>query len=565
MNKRIRSMIDEIFSEMRMTAENLALRDELMANAFSRFEDSVAQGRSEEEAFAEVASSLEDVQGLLEEMNRMDAQAKDQEPQAEWIPELKTGTEEAEQPEEKSEEQTEEAAQGNAPQTDLGEALNKAFTALGDFSQAIMPEARKLAKGMDEATGGMLGKLGRAARKGVRDAQRAAGEAIDRLSGDQGELVFDFGPKKAEKESAAEEAADGNEDAQEPEFVSEAEESAQMEETAQEPLVGADGEIDQDALARAVEDVTREAEQVIHQAASQQESAEDGKEEEDKEEAEYTVRDAHEPLSGRRLFPLAGIREIDIQLDADDVQIAACSGDQIETLWEAHNVDGEPVAAIENHKLVIRRRNPDVFKTFFSVFDKNGGKITICVPRGCALAYRIHTTSGDVLLRGVDAEAIQANTTSGCVRLEPDIQARARRIEVTTVSGHATVSACADDVAVTTVSGDQFIACDAQKVDISAVSGKIHVEGACEEWEISAVSGDAELLCTAVPTKRVQISSMHANVKLALPQDIRGFAAEIKGPLGVKLVNEFGPDRYGTCALPIRMETMRGRLMITRL
>jgi len=54
-------------------------------------------------------------------------------------------------------------------------------------------------------------------------------------------------------------------------------------------------------------------------------------------------------------------------------------------------------------------------------------------------------------------------------------------------------------------------------------------------------------------------------VKLALPQDIRGFAAEIKGPLGVKLVNEFGPDRYGTCALPIRMETMRGRLMITRL
>jgi len=199
MNKRIRSMIDEIFSEMRMTAENLALRDELMANAFSRFEDSVAQGRSEEEAFAEVASSLEDVQGLLEEMNRMDARAKEQEPQAEWIPELKTGTEEAEQPEEKleeqTEEQTEEAAQGNAPQTDLGEALNKAFTALGDFSQAIMPEARKLAKGMDEATGGMLGKLGRAARKGVRDAQRAAGEAIDRLSGDQGELVFDFGPK----------------------------------------------------------------------------------------------------------------------------------------------------------------------------------------------------------------------------------------------------------------------------------------------------------------------------------------------------------------------------------
>ena len=46
MNKRIRSMIDDIFSEMKMSAENLALRDELMANAQARSEDSVAAGKS---------------------------------------------------------------------------------------------------------------------------------------------------------------------------------------------------------------------------------------------------------------------------------------------------------------------------------------------------------------------------------------------------------------------------------------------------------------------------------------------------------------------------------------
>ena len=68
MSKRIRSMIDEIFSEMKMTAENLALRDELMANAQARYEDSVAQGKSEEEAFKEVAASLGDVQALLREI-----------------------------------------------------------------------------------------------------------------------------------------------------------------------------------------------------------------------------------------------------------------------------------------------------------------------------------------------------------------------------------------------------------------------------------------------------------------------------------------------------------------
>ena len=61
MNKKLRGMIDEIFSDMKMTADNLAIRDELMANAASRYEDALAAGKSEEEAFNEVASSLEDV------------------------------------------------------------------------------------------------------------------------------------------------------------------------------------------------------------------------------------------------------------------------------------------------------------------------------------------------------------------------------------------------------------------------------------------------------------------------------------------------------------------------
>ena len=592
MSKRIRSMIDEIFSDMKMSAENLALRDELLANALARYEDTMAQGRSEEEAFEEVASSLEDVHGLLEEMKRMEDQPSQVRADEEQIPDLKTGTEEET---ERSEEKDE--AEGAAPQNDLGDALNKAFSALGDFSQAIMPEAKKFAKEMDGMTGGMLGKLGRAAKKGVRGAQKAAEKALDKF-GDQGELVFDFGPKKEAGESQRPEvdpAEKLNEDAAEAveespaensteAFVSEFElpvdfkepalddvvtedtvtEDAAMEEAEKEetqPIVGEDGEIDEELLSKAVEDVTREAEDVIRQA----EAASGDKAQCAPKEPEYTVRGEDEPINGKLVFPAAGLRGIDVQLDADDVRIVPAQGDVIETLWEMRSALGEPVVTMEDHKLVIRRRNPDVFKTFFSVFDKRGGKITICVPRGYAAAYKIHTTSGDVQMHGVDADDVQVNTTSGCVRIELDVNARAKRVAVTTVSGHARVSACADDVAVTTVSGDQFISCDALKVDVNVVSGKVYAEGAGAEWEISAVSGDVEMRCTAAPTKKVLISSMHANVRLALPDDIRGFAAEIKGPLGCEMVNEFGPDRYGTCALPIRMETMRGKLTITRL
>lgn len=621
MNKRIRSMIDEIFSEMKMTAENLALRDELLSNAQARYMDAMAQGKSEEEAFCEIAASLEDIYDLLDQMK------DEQEETAQAADDQKAAADGHSEAAPQSAAQTETAA----PQTDLGDALGKAFTALGDFSQTIMPEAKKLYGQMDEATGGVLGKLGRAAKKSMRDAQKAAGEAIDRLSRESGELVFDFGanrearpeekkeefvsdfgtvtqPKEAPvKESDAEpvldmdaictpqEEAPAQQDAAAERIAvmrTEADDlcaqaaikeaagdeagAAELRMRAQalcmeaalleqgetqktdEEYVNADGEIDEDAFARAVDDLARDAQEVIHQAAKKAQDAFSGA-------ADYVVRDAGEPVSGTQSFPAAGLKKIDIQLDADDVEIMPAEGADVETQWEAKDTEAEPVITYADHTLSIRRKNPDVFKTFFSVFKKEGGRIIVRVPWGYAADYAITTTSGDVHIAGVDVDGVKASATSGSVRVEPDAKTRAADIAVTTVSGHATVSACADTIEVTTVSGGQFVSCDAHKVDVNVVSGKVHIEGACDEWEVSAVSGDVELLCTVAPTKKVQISTVHGDVRLALPDEIRGFVAEATGALGCEIINEFGPNRYGTCALPIRMETMHGKLLITRL
>ena len=147
MDKKIRRLIDDIFSDMKMTADNLALRDEMMANAQARYEDSVRQGKTEEEAFAEVAASLGDVQSLLKEMNAQDGGEQDvpnapEEPKAE----------ETEEPKD-AEANTEKKAQ-DVP--DLGEALGKAFGALGDMGKQIMPQAQKLVKQVDGMTGGVM-------------------------------------------------------------------------------------------------------------------------------------------------------------------------------------------------------------------------------------------------------------------------------------------------------------------------------------------------------------------------------------------------------------------------
>ena len=601
MNKQIRRMIDEIFADMKMTADNLALRDELMANAQARYEDSVRADKTEEEAFAEVAASLGDVQSLLREMNaEKPEEAADK---AEQTAETQTQASSGE--EAKADEPDFEVKTEKTP--DIGEALGKAFGALGDMGKQIVPQAQKLVKQVDDLTGGVIGGLGKAVGKGLSDAQKAAGKAIDKLSGDKGEIVIDFGEEKpkaptalreraktiraeaelkqaagdqegarelrakayaleteadevekklaelAEKEKAEKEKAEKAEQAERADSDSDDEFNALRQEmdAMQEALNADAAEAEADAGCPNepidIDDVVRDAENAAKQA-----------------EAAEGFKGAPGVVVISR-YPAAGLREVNVSLDSDDITVKSAEGTDVVIEWEAGREGVEqPTVTLEEHTLSVRRANPDVFKTFFSVFQKEGGKVTVRVPRGYAADYVLGTTSGDIRLYAIDVDKVKVNTTSGDVRVEPDAGIRAKEIDVTTISGGATVSACAGDVVVSTVSGRQFVSCDANRADLNVVSGKVHAEGASEEWEISSVSGDVEVLCTVAPTRKVQVNTMSANVHVALPADIRGFVADMSGMSG-KIVNEFGPNRYGTCALPIHMDTMSGRLMLTRL
>lgn len=599
MDKKIRRLIDDIFSDMKMTADNLALRDEMMANAQARYEDSVHQGKTEEEAFAEVAASLGDVQSLLKEMNEQDGGKQDV-PNA---PEEPKETEETKDAEANNEKKAQDAP-------DLGEALGKAFDALGDMGKQIMPQAQKLVKQVDDMTGGVIGGIGKAVGKGLSDAQKAAGKAIDKLSGDKGEIVIDLGKKKESPKAPAalrkrakdiraeaeiKQAAGDQEGARQLRakayaMETEADEmekkladiAAKEAEEAAEVKKPEEKESDFDSLMDEMAAVTKELNEMGKKLGQTDEDAdEDIDLDAVVRDAEEAARDADRRAEGEKTtarpmegqpdmvivqrFPAAGLREISIKLDADDVTVKDSDEPDVVVKWEAEDDDAiQPNMVCENHKLTIDRNNPDVFKTFFSVFKKEGGKVTVCVPRGYAADYEIGTTSGDIKLYAIDVDRVKVNTTSGSVRIEPDPGIRAKEISVTSISGDATVSACAGDVSVTTVSGKQFVSCDANRASVSVVSGKAHVEGACEEWEINSVSGGVELICTVSPTNRIQLSTVSGNARVTLPSDIRGFVADMSSMSG-RIVNEFGPNRYGTCALPIHMDTMSGKLMITRL
>ena len=598
MDKKIRRLIDDIFSDMKMTADNLALRDELMANAQARYEDSVRQGKTEEEAFAEVAASLGDVQSLLKDMNAQGGEEEKENP-TEEIPEEKK-TEETEEPEEEARVNAEQREKTqDAP--DLGEALGKAFGVLGDMGKQIVPQAQKLVKQVDGMTGGVIGGLGKVVGKGLSDAQKAAGKAIDKLSGDKGEIVIDFGGKKEEPKAPAalrERAKDIRAEAEIKQAAGDQEGARQLRAKAYAMETEADEmekkladiaaqetekkpeepekESEFDELKREMDEMNKELD-AMHEELEHDDDGDDTYIDLDTvvRDAEEAARDAEKttarPMNGQpgmvivNRFPAAGLREINIKLDADDVTVKDSDEPDVVVKWEAENEDStQPNMVYENHKLTIDRNNPDVFKTFFSVFKKEGGKVTVRVPRGYAADYEISTTSGDIKLYAIDVDMVKVNTTSGSVRVEPDPGIRAKEISVTSISGDATVSACAGDVSVTTVSGKQFVSCDANKANISVVSGKAHIEGACEEWEVNSVSSNVELICTVAPTSKIQLSTVSGNARVTLPSDIRGFVADMSSMSG-RIVNEFGPNRYGTCALPIHMDTMSGKLMLTRL
>lgn len=560
MNKRIRSMIDTIFSEMKMTAENLALRDELMANAMARYEDVLAQGKTEEEAFASVAASLEDVSDLLSEMSGEAPQAAAKEPEH-----AEESAQEEAAPEESAQE--ERAADSTAiPQTDLGDALNKAFTTLGNWGQSLMPQAKKFARQMDDATGGMLSDLGRAVNKGMQDAQKAAGEVLDKYQADKSQkeapascgktpvdlreeakdLRAQAGLKRAVGNAADAQALEDQADL----LDAQAEALAQaiaMEEAASaaqnnsfyDEIYGADDALNEEAFARSVEDMSREAEELLRGSTAA-------------------------PQKNELRFPILGLRCIDAKLDADNVFIEPTDEDEVIVRWSAKNEANAPDVSFSQHTLTIRRKNPDVFKTFFSVFSKNGETITILLPRGCGADYALSTTSGDIHLTGLDVENVKISSTSGSIRIEPDLSARAKRVKADTVSGSVTISTVASDIKADSVSGDVFISCDAASVKGDVVSGKLHIEGACDNWDVDVVSGSAELICTTVPTGKIKIDTISGGAKLYLPESIRGFAVKFDS-MGGSLINEFGADHFGTRALPIHLNTISGSMRIARL
>ena len=544
-------MIDEIFSDMKMTADNLAIRDELMANAASRYEDALAAGKSEEEAFNEVASSLEDVRATLAEMNK------------------KPETEDKKNPAE----------------PDFADAVSKAFDALGKWAQQA-----------DEATGKMFSGFGKAVGKGAVEVGRVAGETFEKISkniqeatgrrelteeellarakeiriqaeirqaaDDQEgarqlrrkayEMEMQAEVLRAKKEAKSTAAETGAEPAAaEPEVKTEtsagedkgAEPVPEMENAAQAPQ-----EVDQSALDAEVDRIMKEVD-----AETKPEAEKEG----------IHLEDAPEDTVVVNRFDAELVKRIEINLEADDIEIVSSDSWVIETEWDGGKEKAvQPLVTLKDGVLKVGRQNPDLFKTFFSLFQKDGGKLVVRMPVRRMVSYNLNTTSGDIVLDNVLAEEIRAGNTSGKIRINPAHGCVAGNIQLNSVSGVVEVNAETEKISLTNVSGNICFAGNADEISCNTVTGKIQLEGSAKSYSLESVSGNAVIECQNPNTERIKASSVSGSLKIVLPSDIRGFKVNMAG-LSRQVSNEFGKNAYGTCELPIRFDSMSGRLLIS--
>ncbi|MFR5795032.1 MAG: hypothetical protein ACLUI3_05355 [Christensenellales bacterium] len=156
MNKQIRRMIDEIFADMKMTADNLALRDEMMANAQARFEDSVRAGKTEEGGFrrggrvagrrAEPAARHERRKaGRRQRRKRRKDRGKETAKAERRAPDFEVRTEK---------------------RRISATCWARPSARWATWAKQIVPQAQKLVRQVDELTGGMIGGIGRRSARG---------------------------------------------------------------------------------------------------------------------------------------------------------------------------------------------------------------------------------------------------------------------------------------------------------------------------------------------------------------------------------------------------------------
>ena len=373
--------------------------------------------------------------------------------------------------------------------------------------------------------------------------------------------------------------------------------------------------LSEDEAIAAVVDSLKGMEEVISQYPRKR-TAEDDFDENEPEDDDN--EDEDEDTEVDHTFDPESIRMIRVNLISDDVTVESSFDDRIHVCYdredllnlevrqlgdtlEVERTEGKVDKRIEMH---INAREmkwaslSDMFRDIERMIAGSGighttGRVTISLPRGHALAFEGHTTSGDMELidvaltdatlesmsgdlmldaRGADQvqriRVIDANHGSRInIRMEDDEENQQvegfgmNRVKLKSSSGDIEVNARCNELSVETMSGDVDITSSSDRARISTVSGDLNARGSWREVQVKTISGDAELTVWDDRLESVNSQTTSGDLTIRLPESLRGQARVDMHTVSGDCRNRFGTPE-GPAKVVVQAKSVSGDVTV---
>ena len=220
--------------------------------------------------------------------------------------------------------------------------------------------------------------------------------------------------------------------------------------------------------------------------------------------------------------PSSGVRNIEVNLVSEDVQIAAGDEDTIHiTQYGPEGIDQRYLIKVSEYgdTLRVEASTQNRNWVFFGWSSEPYTRVVITVPKALAGRLNAQSLSGAVKLGEISARECTLVSTSGNVSVRG---VEAERIEATTTSGSVNVSATsADEMHTAVVSGRVTIddGSSAERLSAAAVSGEIICRmESLGGFECDSTSGSVLVsIADAALLKQITASTISGSVEVSLP------------------------------------------------
>ena len=373
--------------------------------------------------------------------------------------------------------------------------------------------------------------------------------------------------------------------------------------------------LSEDEATAAVVDSLKGMEEVISQYPRKKAEEDDFDEDEPDDDDD---EDEDEDTEVDHTFDPESIRMIRVNLISDDVTVESSFDDRIHVCYDREDLPNLEVRR-EGNVLVVERSEgsgnrhihmdfngkgmkwdsfSDMFKDIGRMIAGSGigftsGRVTISLPKGHALAFEGHTTSGDMELidvaltdatlesmsgdlmldtRGADQvqriRVIDADRGSRInIRMEDDEENQQveglgmNRVKLKSSSGDIEVNARCNELSVETMSGDVDITSSSDRARISTVSGDLNARGSWREVQVKTISGDAELTVWDDRLESVTSQTTSGDLTIRLPESLRGQARVDLHTVSGDCRNRFGTPE-GPAKVVVQAKSVSGDVTV---